>query len=92
MRERPDVAALLAVRRRLQEVPFSLRRVAEGTPMVLRGTIDCLIRKDDGSVVVVEFKTGRRRASHQRQLDVYVEAARALCPGSSVEGRLVYPD
>ncbi len=92
MRERPDVAALLAARRRVHEVPFSLRRVVDGTAMVLRGTIDCLIRKDDGSVVVVEFKTGRRRASHQRQLDVYVDAARALFPGSSVEGRLVYPD
>jgi RecB family endonuclease NucS len=69
-----------------------MRTVKEGASVVLRGTIDCLIQKDDGCVVVVEFKTGRRRPSHQRQLDVYVEAARALFPGAPVEGRLVYPD
>ena len=59
---------------------------------MLRGTIDCLVRADDGSVTVVEFKTGRPRASHQSQLDIYVEAVRALVPDASVTGRLVYPD
>jgi ATP-dependent exoDNAse (exonuclease V) beta subunit len=92
MRARADVAALLSSGRGLHEVPFSMRMVRESTLVVLRGTIDCLIQKDDGSVVVVEFKTGRRRSSHQQQLEVYVEAARALFPGSSVEGHLVYPD
>ena len=92
LRARADVAALLASGRRLHEVPFSMRIVKEGTLVVLRGAIDCLIQKDDGSVVVVEFKTGRRQSSHQQQLDVYVEAARALFPGASVEGRLVYPN
>jgi ATP-dependent exoDNAse (exonuclease V) beta subunit len=92
MRARADIAGLLASGRRLHEVPFSMRTVKAGTPVVLRGAIDCLIQKDDGSIVVVEFKTGRRRSSHQHQLDVYVEAARAMFPGASVEGRLVYPD
>jgi ATP-dependent exoDNAse (exonuclease V) beta subunit len=92
MRARADVAALLASGRRLHEVPFSMRTVKDGTLVVLRGVIDCLIQKDDGSVVVVEFKTGRRRPSHQQQLDVYVAAARGLFPGAAVEGRLVYPD
>ena len=92
MRARADVAALLSSGRRRHEVPFSMRTVKEGALVVLRGTIDCLIQKDDGCVVVVEFKTGRRRSSHQRQLDVYVEAAHALFPGAPVEGRLVYPD
>jgi len=92
MRARADVTALLASGRRLHEVPFSMRMVKEGTPVVLRGAIDCLIQKDDGSVVVVEFKTGRRQSAHQQQLDVYIEAARALFPGASVEGRLVYPN
>ena len=92
LRARADVAALLASGHRLHEVPFSMRTVKEGALVVLRGAIDCLIQKDDGSIVVVEFKTGRRRSSHQQQLDVYVEAARAIFPGASVEGRLVYPD
>jgi len=42
------------------------------------------------SVLVVEIKTGASREIHQRQLDVYVAAARALFPGATVEGRLVY--
>ncbi len=92
MHARADVAALLASGRRLHEVPFSMKMVKEGTVVVLRGAIDCLIQKDDGSVVVVEFKTGRPQSSHQQQLDVYVEAARALFPRASVEGRLIYPD
>ncbi len=62
-------------------------RTAES--LILRGTIDCLIRKEDGSIVVVEFKTGRPRAAHRPQLDLYVEAARSLFPGATVEGRLI---
>jgi ATP-dependent exoDNAse (exonuclease V) beta subunit len=99
MRTRADVSALLASGSRLYEVPFSLLLEAVSAPqgagsgpLVLRGTIDCLIRRDHGSVVVVEFKTGTPRAFHQRQLDLYVEAARGLFPGARVDGRLVYPD
>jgi RecB family exonuclease len=58
---------------------------------VLRGAIDCLVIRADGSVAVVEFKTGRRRQAHERQLELYQEAARALYPDARVEGHLVYP-
>ncbi len=92
MRARPDVAALLANGRRFHEVPFSMRMVRDGASVVLRGTIDCVIHKDDGSIAVVEFKTGRRRPFHQQQLDLYVDAVLALFPGTPVEGRLVYSD
>ena len=89
---RDDVRALLASGDRLHEVPFSLSREGQ----ILRGTIDCLVvRAPDGgdraAVTVVEFKTGRKRAEHQQQLDVYIEAARALFPAASVDGVLVYP-
>jgi hypothetical protein len=41
--------------------------------------------------VVVEFKTGRPRPIHQRQLDLYVDAARRLHPGApAVLGTLLY--
>ena len=95
MRARADVAALLSEGRRLYEVPFSLQRSPApespaAAPVVLRGTIDCLVIRADGSVVVIEFKTGVPRASHQWQLAVYEEAARALFPGARVEGRLIY--
>jgi ATP-dependent helicase/nuclease subunit A len=85
--ERDDVRALLQAGERLHEVPFSFRRGGE----LLRGTIDCLVIAPGGPVTVVEFKTGRKRPEHQAQLDVYVDAARALFPGAAVEGRLVYP-
>jgi ATP-dependent helicase/nuclease subunit A len=90
MRGREDVAAWLASGRLLHETPFSMMTSQGGSPVVLRGTIDCLIQKDDGSIVVLEFKTGRPRPSHQRQLDLYVDAARAMFPGVAVDGRLVY--
>jgi len=90
MRGREDVAALLASGRILHEAPFSMMTTRDGSPLVLRGAIDCLVQKDDGSIVVLEFKTGRPRPSHQRQLDLYVEAARALFPGAAVEGRVIY--
>ncbi len=94
---REDVSELLASGARSYEVPFSLRMPpAPGVPptpaagVVLRGSIDCLVTQEDGSVVVVEFKTGRPRASHRRQLDIYLAAARALFPGAPVSGRLIY--
>jgi ATP-dependent exoDNAse (exonuclease V) beta subunit len=67
-------------------VPFSVRSGAG----VLRGTIDCLIRKPDGSVLVIEFKSGNQHPAHQAQLDSYIEAAQLMFPGSQVEGRLIY--
>ena len=91
MRARSDVTALLTAGTRLHEVPFSMLLADEGTPVILRGTIDCLIRRPEGSLTVVEFKTGRPRPSHQRQLDLYVAAARAVFPGAAVDGALVYP-
>jgi ATP-dependent helicase/nuclease subunit A len=92
LQQRADVGDLLSAGRRQPEVPFSMQTVRDGTVLVLRGTIDCLIHRDDGSIVVVEIKTGRRRPSHQQQLDAYVAAVRALFPGAGVEGRLVYSD
>jgi ATP-dependent helicase/nuclease subunit A len=96
---RDDVRQLLARGRCEYEVPFSLvvKTAAVGAgserdPIVLRGTIDCLVRERDGSLVVLEFKTGAPKPEHRRQLDVYIEAVRALFPSASVTGRVVYPE
>jgi ATP-dependent helicase/nuclease subunit A len=85
---RPDVLADLASPEVWFEVPFSFRSAA-GSELV-RGRFDCLVRRPGGAVDVLEFKTGHPSESHQRQLDVYLAAARALFPGASVRGRLIY--
>jgi RecB family exonuclease len=59
--------------------------------MVLRGVIDCLAMVPDGRVLVLEFKTGAKRAVHEEQLALYIRAARELFPERAVEGRLLYP-
>ncbi|CAN5804077.1 hypothetical protein BH24ACI5_BH24ACI5_06760 [soil metagenome] len=87
---RAEVVRLLASADVLAEVPFSLRIEEKGRPLILRGTIDGLAVAADGSVAVVEFKTGQPRGSHQKQLEVYVLAARALFPGRTIEGLLIY--
>jgi ATP-dependent helicase/nuclease subunit A len=68
------------------EVPFSLR-VGE---RIVRGTIDCLVRGADGSVTVVEFKTGRRRPEHHAQTDLYRLAVEALFPERRVVTQRLY--
>jgi ATP-dependent helicase/nuclease subunit A len=87
MKDREDVFLALEGRR-YYEVPFSIQ--FDDVPPVLRGTIDCLVQRADGSMVVVEFKTGQARESHQQQLDIYVEAARRLFPAVAVTGVLLY--
>jgi RecB family exonuclease len=69
------------------EVPFSLRDGAD----VLRGTIDCLVRRPDGGIVVIEIKTGPQRPEHILQLDTYIRAVRALETGRHATGVLLHP-
>jgi ATP-dependent helicase/nuclease subunit A len=84
---RDDLAALFAEGTAAFEVPLSF--LEDGR--VLRGTIDCLIRRPDGSLVVVEIKTGPPRPEHDRQLDAYLAAIRAVEPGIRATGCLVHP-
>ena len=72
----------------LFEVPFSAR--LESSQTILRGTFDCLIRRRDGGITLLELKTGKPAPEHERQLDIYITAARAMFPGMPVEGKLVY--
>jgi ATP-dependent helicase/nuclease subunit A len=72
---------------RVHELPFSLVR-PDGS--IVRGTIDLLIERASGIIDVIELKTGQRQSEHQSQLDIYVEAARALFPAARVNGHLVY--
>jgi ATP-dependent helicase/nuclease subunit A len=64
--------------------------VRSGDRVVVRGTIDTLVERTD-DVVVVEFKTGSARPEHEAQARVYMRAAAALFPGTTVRGVVVYP-
>jgi len=86
---RAELRALLDSGTCLFEVPFSLR--VDGEPgVIVRGTIDCFVLHPDGSLTIVEFKTGVPRPAHERQLALYVEAARALFPDTPVSGRIFH--
>jgi ATP-dependent helicase/nuclease subunit A len=84
----PALTVALESGNALFEVPFSVREANAQT--ILRGTFDCLIQRPDGGVVVLELKTGKPMPEHQQQLDTYLNAARALFPGTPVEGELIY--
>ena len=89
IRTREEVIEILSGGEVRYEVPFSF--VEPGSSRLLRGTIDCLVRRPDGRVTIVEFKTGRPRPVHERQLNIYLEAARRLFPDTPIDGRLIYP-
>ena len=59
------------------EVPITLRTQHE----IVRGTIDCVVGRGDGTIDVFEFKTGHAHPSHDAQLSLYVDGIRALYPG-----------
>ncbi len=84
----PSIVEALEAGETLFEVPFSLR--LSGSQTILRGTFDCLVRRPDGSVTLLELKTGKPSPAHEQQLSAYLAAARALFPGTTVEGKVVY--
>ena len=84
----PGIVEALGAGEALFEVPFSVRLAA--SEPILRGSFDCLVRRVDGSVTLLELKTGKPSPAHEQQLSTYLQAARALFPGTTVEGKLVY--
>lgn len=84
----PLLAEALEAGEALFEVPFSVRPA--GSPVILRGTFDCLVRRRDGGVTVLELKTGKPAPEHEQQLSIYLAAARALFPAVPVDGTLIY--
>ena len=80
-----DLRAIYMAGEAFHEVPFSVAVNGQ----VVRGNIDCLVRAGT-RVTVVEFKTGRPRADHHAQADLYRLAAQSLFPGAEVGARLIY--
>jgi ATP-dependent helicase/nuclease subunit A len=77
-----------------REVPFVLRVPdAEGRTLVLRGSMDLLVRWPDGSVEVVDYKRARGPSPepYAFQLDVYLLAAKQASPeGSKMRAGIVF--
>jgi ATP-dependent helicase/nuclease subunit A len=86
---RPELEEILGHAELLYEVPFSLRTAGR---QILRGAMDCVARHPDGTITIVEFKTGKPGPEHDAQLALYVEAALALFPGRPIERLLLYAD
>ncbi|MEZ5415954.1 MAG: UvrD-helicase domain-containing protein [Vicinamibacterales bacterium] len=83
---RDDVRSLLEAGEVRHEVPLSWR-AEDGT--TLRAVVDAVVRHGDGSVTLVEFKTGAPRQADEAQLEAYVAGVRLLLPGVPVAGRLI---
>jgi ATP-dependent helicase/nuclease subunit A len=84
---RPELRDVYQSGDALHEVPFTL--VAEDR--IVRGTIDCLVRTGD-RVTILEFKTGRRRADHDVQVELYRRAVRSIFPDAAVDARVIYAE
>lgn len=93
LRLRPDVQAVLQGGACLFELPFSYcdeDASPAGERRIVRGAIDCLVQRLDGSLCVIDFKTGRPTAADRAQIDLYVQVARVLGGGAPVESHLFY--
>jgi ATP-dependent helicase/nuclease subunit A len=86
LRNRPELQAQYETGAVFHEVPFSFSTGRQ----IIRGSIDCLIRQPDGSIRVLEFKTGRRREEHERQAELYRRAASAIFGDLAVAVDILY--
>lgn len=89
LRKHPDVVKLLSEGRCHYEVPFSFHP-PDRPDVVIRGRVDCLVDRPDGSLVILEFKTGQPRPEHQRQVEFYRAAVGAAVPDREIRAQLVY--
>ncbi len=80
LRRNPELERLLASGEAFYEVPFSW--APEGADgLLVRGSVDCLVRGPDGAVTILEFKTGEPRPEHQAQVRAYADALGAALGG-----------
>jgi ATP-dependent exoDNAse (exonuclease V) beta subunit len=89
IRDRADVAALLARGQCLYEVPFTTAR-ADAPGVLVRGVIDCVVVTPEGRATLVEFKTGRPRPEHEAQAAICAAALRGALGIAAVDVKIVY--
>ena len=75
---------------------YDLREVEFGSPNdkgeeeeYLLGRIDLMMRRREGGYFIVDFKTGKKRDEHQRQLEAYKRMV-TRSTGEEVRGELLY--
>lgn len=90
LRERADVAALLAAGECYYEVPFSFAP-PDRPDLLVRGSVDCVVVEDGGRATVLEFKTGAPRPEHESQAAMYGRALQAARPDLSLAVKILYP-
>jgi ATP-dependent helicase/nuclease subunit A len=89
LRAQPELRALLTRGVPLYELPVSLYQ--PGPPArIIRGRVDCVVQDPDGSLTVIELKTGLPRPEHGAQLEIYRQAVSATMPARAVYARLFY--
>ena len=90
LRRHPIVTGLLEQGEWHSEVPFSFAP-ADRPDTLLRGVIDALVVAPDGTVTVVEFKTGMAHPEHEAQAAQYAQAVQAAL-GRPASVQFVYPN
>jgi len=91
LRGHEDLALTLAAGECLYEVPFSFEP-ADRPGELVRGVIDCVVRRPDGRATVIEFKTGKWRDEHAAQAVLYAGALRTLLAATEIDVRVWYAD
>jgi len=54
--------------------------------------VDAVICRADGSMTLVEFKTGAPREADDRQLQAYIGGVQRLVPTTPLDGRIIRLD
>ena len=86
---RPDVQELFSAPVVQHEVALSWP-APDGT--TLRAVVDAVICRADGSMTLVEFKTGAPREADDRQLQAYIGGVQRLVPTTPLDGRIIRLD
>jgi hypothetical protein len=86
--QQKETAARLGSGTAAFDVPFSL--VDPSARRVVRGTIDALIRREDGSIEVVALLTKPSVPKDEQRLALWVEAAQGMFPGAAVNGSFLF--
>jgi ATP-dependent exoDNAse (exonuclease V) beta subunit len=85
-----DQVSKLGVIRSFKEIELVSRINLKGMDHDLKGRLDLMVEKDDGTLLVIDFKTGRKRPEHEAQLEAYRSMLQVLT-GKKVDVLVLTP-